>query len=131
MKARKGTQPMNDAPGVYQLRLRLPEATRIKVGRLGTFDFPAGVYVYTGSALGGLERRLARHRRAEKRLRWHIDYFLQYARIEAIETHPTTERLECALNRRTLEAPGARVIVRGFGSSDCHCPAHLVYRESG
>src|SRR5437870_5159892 len=108
---------MTGAPGVYQLHLNLPKHARVKVGRLGIFLFPAGRYVYTGSALGGLARRLARHQRREKRLHWHIDYLLRHARIERIESLPTTERLECTLNCKTLEEPGARVVVKGFGSS--------------
>jgi len=44
----------------------------------------------------------------------------------------TCDHSECTLNRRFLEAPGASVPVRGFGSSDCiaGCPAHLVYFRS-
>src|SRR5438132_1599052 len=118
---------MTDAPGVYQLHLYLSKPARVKVGRLGVFLFPAGRYVYTGSALGGLAKRLARHQRREKALHWHIDYLLRHAAIERIETLPTTERLECTLNARSLEQPGAQVVVKGFGSSDCGCPAHLVY----
>jgi Uri superfamily endonuclease len=118
-----------DAPGVYQLRIRLETEQRIAVGRLGSFLFPAGTYLYTGSALGGLKGRLQRHLRPEKRLRWHIDYLLQYARVESAEFLPTEERLECEWSRRALSLPQARVIVRGFGSSDCRCVAHLVYLE--
>jgi Uri superfamily endonuclease len=125
---------MNVQPGVYQLHLRLPKTARVKVGKRGAFLFPAGRYIYTGSALGGLENRLARHQRQNKRLHWHIDYFLRYARIERIVTLPTRQRLECMLNREALAQPGAQVVVRGFGSSDCGCSAHLVFlgaREPG
>jgi Uri superfamily endonuclease len=118
-------------PGIYQLHLRLREPVRIPVGRLGTFDFPAGAYVYTGSALGGLQRRIERHRRQAKRLHWHIDYLLIHAAIERVLTFPTREPLECDLNRRTVAETGARVVVRGFGSSDCRCESHLLYLESG
>jgi Uri superfamily endonuclease len=118
---------MADGPGVYQLHLRLSQAARVRVGKLGTFFFPAGRYVYTGSALGGLERRLSRHRRSEKKLHWHIDYLLCVAQIEEVTTWPASERRECEVNRSALEQPGARVIARGFGSSDCRCPTHLVY----
>jgi Uri superfamily endonuclease len=114
-------------PGVYQLHIRLPRSERIQVGKLGMFGFPPGHYVYTGSAMGGLERRLARHQRQEKKLHWHIDYLLVYADIEGITVLPTWERLECSLNAETLARPGARVIVPGFGSSDCRCRTHLVY----
>ena len=60
----------------YQLVIEVPSALRLTVGRLGTFELPAGVYVYTGSARRGFEARLARHARVEKRLRWHIDCLL-------------------------------------------------------
>jgi Uri superfamily endonuclease len=114
-------------PGVYQLHLYLPRAARLKIGKLGVFLFPAGRYVYTGSALSGLANRLARHQRQEKKLHWHIDFLLRHARIERIVAVPTQERRECALNRELLQQHGAQIIVRGFGSSDCRCPAHLVY----
>jgi Uri superfamily endonuclease len=100
------------------------------VGKLGTFLFPAGRYIYTGSALSGLECRLARHRRHEKKRHWHIDYLLEHACIEEITLLQTRERLECALNAEALARPGARVIAARFGSSDCRCPAHLVYLEA-
>jgi len=114
-------------PGAYQLVLSLAEEVTLQVGALGTFRFPVGKYIYTGSALGGLRRRLARHLRQEKRLRWHIDYLLQHATVEDVRLYPAGGLSECALNRRLLALPHVRVIARGFGSSDCTCPTHLVY----
>ena len=114
-------------PGVYHLVLRLPRETRIRVGRLGTARFGAGYYVYTGSAMNGLEARVARHQRRRKSLRWHIDYLLQKAEIAAVELIPTRRRLECARNRVILSLPGATIPVPGFGSSDCRCRSHLLY----
>lgn len=118
---------MKDRPGVYQLSLFLPKSVRLRVGRLGVFVFPAGRYIYTGSALGGVERRLARHRRRRKTLHWHIDYFLRHARLDGVRVVFTCRRLECILNRATLRRPGARVVAPRFGARDCRCPAHLVY----
>jgi sugar fermentation stimulation protein A len=100
---------------------------RLRVGKLGVFAFPAGYYVYTGSAMRGLRARLDRHRRRRKKLWWHIDYLLRRAEIVTVIERPTRRQMECALNRRVLEMAGARVAVRGFGSSDCTCAAHLVY----
>lgn len=107
--------------------LHVPRATTLRVGRLGTFTFPAGYYTYTGSAMGGLGARLDRHRRRRKKLRWHIDYLLQHADLVDAFTVPTRRRTECRLNRRVLNMQGARVVAPGFGSSDCRCPSHLVY----
>jgi sugar fermentation stimulation protein A len=119
-------QPPVSRGGVYQLYLRLRTRVRIQIGRLGAFEFPVGSYVYTGSALNGLERRIARHRRREKRLHWHIDYLLAHAEIERVLVFPTRERLECELNQRTMTEGGGQVVVPGFGSSDCRCKTHLL-----
>ena len=47
--------------GIYALVLHLEHREEITVGKLGTVTFPAGYYLYVGSALGpgGLEARLA------------------------------------------------------------------------
>ena len=114
-------------PGVYHLLIHLPQNTGIVVGKLGTFHFASGYYVYTGSALGGLESRIARHLRSKKRLHWHIDYLLQYGCVVDVFTHQTTERLECQFNERILSMPDSRIPVKGFGASDCNCASHLAY----
>ncbi len=114
-------------PGVYQLHLRVPADVQLEIGKLGTVQFPAGTYFYTGSALGGLGARLARHLRSEKTRRWHIDYLLDHAQIVAIAILPTRERLECALHAETVERLDGRYVANGFGSSDCRCRAHLAY----
>ncbi len=113
--------------GVYHLVLHVSSATTVRVGKLGTCTFPAGYYVYTGSAMGGLRARLDRHRRRHKKLRWHIDYLLRHADVLDVLTVPTRRRMECRLNRRVLNMKRARVVARGFGSSDCRCPSHLIY----
>lgn len=111
-------------PGSYQLRIRLRRSQSIEVGRLGRFDFPAGWYVYSGSARGGVDQRIARHLRSDKRLHWHIDYLLQVAdRVEAFESCGE-ERHECELQARLGEG---RMIILGFGASDCACRTHLLY----
>ncbi|MDZ4211617.1 MAG: hypothetical protein U1C59_07880 [Methylotenera sp.] len=50
----------------YQLDILLAEPARLSIGKLGVFDFPAGRYVYTGSARCNIEARIARHLRHEK-----------------------------------------------------------------
>jgi Uri superfamily endonuclease len=50
------------------------------------------LYVYTGSARAGLEARIARRRRREKRMRWHIDYLLREARIVEVAAIPAPRR---------------------------------------
>ena len=43
------------SPTAYQLFIEVAVPLRLTVGRLGCFDFPAGEYVYTGSARRNLE----------------------------------------------------------------------------
>ena len=128
-------------PGTYALLLKLDKQERITVGKLGTFDFPVGYYLYVGSALGpgGLRARLARHRRdsqsssqsssrqAGKKLHWHVDYLLQRAQLIEVWSVTSEERLECKWAEVDRGLSGAQVPVSGFGSSDCHCPAHLIH----
>lgn len=120
---------MNDAdsPGVYHLVLHLPIPTALRVGKLGTFRFPAGYYVYTGSAMGGLRARLGRHRRQGKKLWWHIDYLLTRAQIVEVVEVPTRRRVECDRNQRVFGMAGACQAAPGFGASDCGCGSHLAY----
>lgn len=106
----------------YQLLIDVARPVRIVVGRLGEFDFPAGRYLYTGSAKRNFEARVARHLRREKALRWHIDYLLTAPSVTVLEVK-RSRRGECALNR----AVKGEIPVPGFGASDCRagCGSHL------
>jgi Uri superfamily endonuclease len=116
--------------GAYQLLIHLDRDVTIGVGRLGKFRFPAGYYVYTGSAMSGIEARIRRHLSTNKKLRWHIDYLLEHARVIGYAIKESAEREECAVNAQAVAMPGARVLIRGFGCSDCRCASHLIYFES-
>jgi len=117
--------------GAYCLLIHLEAEAVAAIGRLGTFEFPAGHYVYCGSAMRALAARIARHQRKAKRLRWHIDYLLglPQARLLACVSYPSEHRQECVLNQAVQRQRGASVPVAGFGSSDCRsgCPAHLTH----
>ena len=113
-------------PGSYLLLLELSSSRTIQVGKLGSFLFPAGWYVYAGSALGGLEARVARHQRPSSVRRWHLDYLRAEAIIEDAVLFPGPGRRECELARALLAMPGASIPAPRFGASDCRCPTHLV-----
>ncbi len=109
--------------GSYLLVLRLGEPRRIAFGAQPATLFAPGYYVYAGSAMANLGARLARHRRARKRMHWHIDYLRKHASVEHALPIRGSRRDECALARDLaglLEPGPAR-----FGSSDCACPTHL------
>jgi len=117
--------------GIYGLILKTNGAV-LSVGALGEVTFPAGWYIYVGSALGsGGLARVDRHIRVyrgtgEHRPRWHIDRLLTDKRfvLTAAVCGKTTNPLECTFARR-LGGKG----MRGFGCSDCRCISHLLYRD--
>jgi len=111
--------------GSYLLIVKLAKRTAITAGRLPESLFPAGYYVYVGSAMSGLSSRLARHRRKNKKMHWHIDYLT----AEASHVLPLPIR---SSRRQECEIAGALSSIRqtgqrGFGSSDCECATHLFY----
>ena len=120
-------------PGTYALLLHIDAPVPLTVGRLGSFTFPAGAYVYVGSARGpgGLRARVRRHARADKRRHWHIDYLLGHARLAAVHAVVDAARRECAWAAALSRLPGAKVIAPGFGASDCRCPTHLLHFRQG
>ena len=114
--------------GTYCLIINLPSAARIRIGSLGLCEFNPGIYVYVGSALSGIEKRVGRHKSASKKKRWHIDFLLAKAEIVGVIAIPSSEKsVECATARLLLECEDATVAVKGFGSSDCTCDSHLIY----
>ena len=112
--------------GAYQLFLRLERPAIVVVGALGSHTFPRGRYIYTGRASRGLDKRITRHLRKKKRLRWHIDYFVEHAQVEGIRVYPGKATEECSINTQTAQALQGIFPVKGFGSSDCRCISHLM-----
>ena len=110
--------------GAYILLMQIDRSMRIDIGKLGNLRFSPGYYAYVGSALGGLEKRIARHLRSNKKLHWHIDHLLVRARLIGAVYGFTKRRIECAiasyLKRRLA-------YTKNFGSSDCSCASHLFY----
>jgi Uri superfamily endonuclease len=119
------------AKGSYILVLQLDHAIDdLQVGKLGSFRFPAGYYLYVGSAFGsgGLAARLSHHERREKlRLHWHIDYLRAHAYLCEAWTVSGPERMECRWCAALAAEPGVSIPVPGFGSRDTGCPSHLFY----
>jgi Uri superfamily endonuclease len=122
-------------PGVYTLVIELTEATTLQIGRLGAQRFPEGHYTYTGSALGErsttLRNRVQRHLSRGKLKHWHIDYLLEsdVSRVKAVLFAETSDTIECTVSRAVATLEGAEIVVKGFGSSDCHsgCQSHLCF----
>lgn len=109
--------------GCYFLILRLENDLPLKIGKLGPIDFVKGYYVYVGSARLGLKKRIHRHKKMDKRLFWHIDYFTLVTKfIDAIPVI-INKHIECFLSYQLEQVSDWQII--GFGCSDCHCQSHL------
>jgi Uri superfamily endonuclease len=110
--------------GCYLLLVNLQKNMTIEVGKRGKIKFNAGYYVYVGSALRGIEQRVQRHLRTEKKRHWHIDYLLEHAQIRAVYYKEGTTKEECMIAdvfQKKFDS------VDGFGCSDCNCTSHLCY----
>jgi len=119
--------------GAYILIVQVPQMRRLEIGSLGEFDIVPGFYAYVGSAFGsgGLRARLGHHLESTAEPRWHIDYLLQVA--TPIEVWYTTadRKLEHHWAELMENAPGFRVTIPRFGSSDYHRSrvSHLFYSK--
>jgi len=111
--------------GVYLLVIYFPQDKKIKIGNLEEIYFKEGYYVYIGSAKRGLSKRIERHKRKSKKLHWHIDYFLQKAKILNDIPIITNFKRECFLVEKILQISDN--FIQKFGSSDCSCISHLFY----
>ena len=111
--------------GCYCLIINLKNDSSIKIGKkLGKIDFNKGYYVYVGSAMNSLESRINRHLSDEKKLHWHIDYFLRKSEIEKVIFNESTKKIECELSKYiSTKSEG----IKDFGCSDCDCESHLYY----
>ena len=119
-------------PGTYALICHLENAVDIRIGRLGTFSFEPGYYLYAGSALGpgGLAGRLERHLDQDRQVsHWHIDYLTDVAVVEQVWYCQLDRRCEHEWAAYLSWKDDVHIPVPRFGASDCHCPAHLFHFE--
>jgi sugar fermentation stimulation protein A len=109
--------------GCYMVILKLGRNRRLSIGGLGEILFRQGYYLYVGSAMKNLAKRIQRHQRKRKRHFWHIDYLREHAEFCTALPVRTSTRLECDMAKRIMEISDWHV--PGFGGSDCSCSTHL------
>lgn len=115
-------------PGTYALIFRSESTESIQVGRQGQSTLQPGYYIYVGSAFGpgGVQARVSRHLRTDKRKHWHIDFLRDYVSPVEVWISYKAEHLEHEWAGFLFEMPGS-IPVQGFGSSDCKCYSHLFF----
>lgn len=109
----------------YILLIKVEKKLLLTIGKLGTFQFKPGFYLYVGSARKNLPARIHRHLSQNKKLYWHIDYLLTQGKVTEIILIKENE--ECKIAEVIRETSGVSSPIPGFGSSDCRCPTHLFY----
>jgi len=111
--------------GIYALLIFLVKNKTLQIGALGKIKFLKGFYIYIGSAQNSLEKRIARHFSQNKKIRWHIDYLLEYSEIKKVWIKENALKSE--------ECKTAQIFAKSFcfipkfGASDCACKSHLFY----
>jgi adenylylsulfate kinase len=115
--------------GIYALVIGVPKDIVVDAGVLRHVQLRKGFYVYVGSAQTSIEKRIARHLRKTKKRFWHIDYLLSARDVSVVGVFHARgpKSRECEVARRLN---GVGIAVKGFGSSDCHCPSHLFRVEN-
>ncbi len=102
----------------------MPRDRHIKVGSLGVIKLSRGYYAYVGSGGANILKRVDRHFRRGKRLRWHIDYVTTEVRpLKAyILKDPPMEEDSLA------EFLGGHFsFIPRFGASDSRFSSHFFY----
>ena len=110
--------------GIYLLLIKINKDEFISYGLRNKFFFKKGYYVYVGSALNGLEKRIERHLKNKKKIYWHIDYLLKHTNIIKIYYIETRKKLECKIAEQLKKN---FLQIDQFGSSDCKCKSHLFF----
>lgn len=110
--------------GIYVLLIEIGKSSDIQIGKRRNYHFGEGYYAYVGSALGSLEKRVARHLDAQKNLYWHIDYLLNLAIVREVIYAETNQKKECLIAQALSEKLASK---SGFGCSDCNCSSHLFF----
>lgn len=116
--------------GTYCLIINIKKDVKIKIGKvLGEIEFNRGCYLYVGSAMNSLEKRVQRHLNNNKKKHWHIDYLLlnDSSNVENVIVNISDKKIECEL--ANLISKNEKVIPQ-FGCSDCNCQSHLIYFEN-
>ena len=114
--------------GSYSIIYFLEKKIKIFIPKFGSKDFTPGFYVYSGSGKKNLLKRVERHLRKEKKLKWHIDYFSSQKVVTPKEIFLFKEKNECE-NNLFFKKIGGVIVIPGFGSSDCKdkCGTHFLY----
>ncbi|MBB6063365.1 Uri superfamily endonuclease [Thermosipho japonicus] len=108
--------------GCYLLLIELPMDIEIK-----KWNLKKGTYVYVGSAMNNLEKRVSRHLSKSKKLHWHIDYLLDKSSVKSVIMVSSNTKCE---EKISLYMSQFFTGPKGFGSSDLKVQTNLYYIDN-
>jgi len=116
----------NISRGTYCIQMLCTRQADVQVGKLGIRSFKPGYYLYIGSALNNMDKRISRHFKKDKKIFWHIDYITSRKEFQVKKAYviENSQKLEC---KKAGEIGKMLEVVTGFGASDCSCSGHLFY----
>ena len=117
------------APGTYVLIIEVPKDVTFFVGSLGEIKIKKGALLYVGSGLNGVEKRIMRHFRREKKRHWHIDYITSILQPKIAVYIVDERKLEDAVAKELLSNHHLTPIL-GFGATDSKLSTHLFWGEN-
>jgi Uri superfamily endonuclease len=115
--------------GAYFLKIYLETEQEIQISKLGKFVFRKGFYGYSGNAKKNLNKRVSRHlRKTDKKLKWHIDFFLNNTYVSVKDYFLFYKKNECKINKFFI-SNGGKILIKKFGASDCknNCLSHFLF----
>lgn len=115
--------------GSYLIIFKLDKGQTIQIGKLGTYFFYKGYYLYAGSGLRNLRQRVERHIRKDKALKWHIDYLSVKCDVVWYKLFDDGKNYECVISSKLSKNGIFKIPIKKFGSSDCKCRSHLIFTE--
>lgn len=116
--------------GSYCLIIEVKSDCKIKIGAKGILSFNKGYYVYVGSALNNLTKRIERHLSDNKKKHWHMDYLSmnKNTKINQVIYTYCSKKIECNISHEINKKTDK--YIEFFGCSDCNCESHLYYFDS-
>ncbi len=114
--------------GAYLVILKAQGPVTFEAGALGEISIKPGYYIYIGSALKNLSKRINRHKKISKKKHWHIDYLREKTEFHIALPIRNSGDIECLLAEALKEQ--TENITPGFGTSDCSCHSHLYWTKT-
>ena len=112
--------------GAYLLLMENIIEQEIDVGKLGKINFQPGFYVYFGSGMANLEKRVKHHQLKKKPYHYHIDYITpDLMKIKKFFLIRSSEKMESKIAQSVEKV--CDYYIKDFGCSDTKENSHLFY----